>query len=66
LTYLFISTKLHEHDAVASQEFGMRGGADLRENNLGVTSQNQQKDAKTMMMLDYDAIRETTDFEAKI
>ena len=44
----------------------MRGGADLRENNLGVTSQNQQKDAKTMMMLDYDAIRETTDFEAKI
>jgi len=33
---------------MVSSEFGMTGGADLRENNLGVTPQNQQKDAKTM------------------
>jgi len=42
------------------------GGADLRENNLGVTSQNQQIDAKTMRV--YDAICETTsttDFSAE-
>ena len=37
----------HDVITVASPEFGM-SGADLRENNLGVTPQNQHKDAKTM------------------
>jgi len=47
---------------VASPEFGMRGEANLRENSLGVTPQNQQKDAKQQCVYNYphDTICETT------